>query len=332
MKEVNAKAHPAYVSPEELDADIRDAIMATAGILGALYDFPKPMRDQFLGVDISEEDWTPGFYTDWPDERLWKSMPLERHPLTDVLRTARAYAFQEGGWPDDGSLETIHDEIVPIIEQLPQRDINGIETVANRSSPDPIGSAPPRNETWKKAGRLRRVADMFTARRSLDQGCWLSIADLALLSGLGEQTVRTTISREGLRAVTREMEARSDDDLRAAEINGLDSGDAHDFLSRRRHFIPSRAPTRESMGDAARRIVLEGFGPFPERLERLLAVRGMTPATLTELAGTPLDWTDSLVKGASVEPRLDDIVRLSRALDCAAGRFAALAIEHLLSD
>lgn len=326
------KQHPDYISSEELEADIRYVIMATAGILGALYHFPKQMRDEFLGVDIPEEDWQPGFYTDWPDDHLWQDMPIEHHPLTQILRVARAYAFQEGEWPDEHRLKDIWDEIAPIADHLPRTDINGLPTPARRSlgSFSPLPNDPP--EMRREVGRLRRVIDMFEARWDLDRGNWLTIAQIAILSGLGEETVRTTINKEGLRTAPRESGGRGRaDEGKAAEINGLSNAEARDFLSRRRGFIPSRSTGVEPPAAVAERILFEGSGLFPDRLKRLLAARGLTPAELAEAAGTPPDWTDAIVAGATTEARIEDLVRLARALDCAPGRFAAIAVEHLLT-
>lgn len=325
------KQHPDYISPEELDRDIRHVIMATAGILGTLYHFPKSMRDEFLGVDLPEEDW-PGLYANWPADHLWQDMPIEQHPLTNVLRDARAYAFQDGEWPDKQGLEEVWHEIAPIADHLPRTDVNGLPTPARRSlgSFSPLPNDPP--EMKREVGRLRRVIDMFEARWDLDRGNWLTIAQIAILSGLGEETIRTTINKEGLRTAPRESGGRGRaDEGKAAEINGLSNAEARDFLSRRRGFIPSRDSGAELPAAMAKRILVEGSGPFPERLRRLLAARGLTPAELAEAAGTPPDWTDAIVAGATTEARIDDLVRLASALDCAPGRFAALAVEHLVT-
>lgn len=321
---------------DQIDADLRDLIDATGGILAALFHFPDAMRDQFLGVEVGDQEWWDGAYSDGPDEALVAQIPLDRHPMVDVVRQAYAYAYQLDGAPSDA--EALWYEVAPVRDHLPATSINGLPTQMNAS-----GGLP--GEKHAGTGRILRVLETFEARYRLNAGLNLAIDDLALLADMAPMTVRTSLSKEGLRlldptpadgevtapdsgmAATNPSRAGRDDSKRSM----LGNAEAHDWLSRRRGFIPNRQPgTGVDWKVVARSAFSEPVSNFPAVLHRIANLAGMSGSDIAAVAETDIAWAEGLLRGDTVSIDVEAFVRLAQALHVEPANFAGQAVAHLL--
>lgn len=321
---------------EQIDADLRSLVDATAGILAALFHFTDEMRDQFLGVEVGDQTWWDGAYSDGPDPAIVSSIPLDRHPMVDVVRQAYAYAYQQEGAPSD--VETLWCDVAPVSDHLPTTYVNGLPTQMNQVN----GLL---HEKDVGVGRIRKVLDTFQARYHLNAGNDLTVDDLALLADMAPTTVRTSLSKEGLRlydptptdpdvlvygtggATTATLRQGRDGPKR----NMLANADARDWLSRRRGFIPNMQPgTGIDWKTVARNAFAEDIANFPAVLKRICNLAGMDSSAIRSATGKDLAWVEGLLNGKPVEIDIDALVALAGALHVEPARFASQAVAHLL--
>lgn len=315
---------------EQVEADLRSIIDAMGGILATLFYFPDEMRDQFLGIEIGDREWWAGAYSDGPGDDLVSRIPLDRHPMVDVVRKAYAYAYQLDGAPSDESdVEMLWYDVAPVSDHLPVTYINGLPTQMNYVN----GLS---NEKDTGIGRIRRVLDTFTARYELNTGHSMTVDELALLADMATGTVRTSLSKEGFRLYVPEPLASGEFTIGRKNLpeigrNVLSNEDAKAWLSKRRGFIPNRQPgTGIDWKIVARNAFSEEVTNFPVVLKRICNLAGMDAFDLgTATAKNPV-WIEGLLNGEKVEIDMDALVRLARLLHIEPAKFASHAVAHLL--
>lgn len=316
------------ISRDQLEDDLRQMTAVMAGIVGALFHFPKDKRDQFLGVKIDEDIWTPGFYTDGLDDAQISKIIIDQHPFVIIVRDAYDYAYQVEG-ARDIDLETLWYEVAPVRDQLPSQDINGLPTPMNYTD-----------------GRIRRVLDTFEARYDLNSGAALTVEQLALLANMAPATVRTSLSKEGFRLL--EPDVSGPNDLvfdpaadwgtvpprrpnKKPKRNELSNPDAVDWLSRRRGFIPNKqAGTGLDWKTAARNAFAEDITNFPAVLKRIVNLAGMETREISAAITRDTNWVEGLIGGKRVEIDVEALVRFADLLQVPPARFASQAVAHLL--
>lgn len=316
------------ISRDQLEDDLRQMTAVMVGIVGALFHFPKAMRDQFLGVKIDEEAWSPGFYTDGIDDGDIARFNVEQHPFVAIVRHAYDYAYQVEG-AHDFDLEVLWYEVAPVREQLPAQDINGLPTPMNYVD-----------------GRIRKVLDTFEARYDLNSGKSLSVEQLALLANMSPATVRTSLNKEGLRLVdptpkgpgvisldpSEEWGTRpSGYEKKGPKRNQLGNPEALDWLSRRRSFIPNKqVATGVDWKTAAKNAFAEDVSNFPAVLKRIVKLSGISRPEIAAAVQKSEDWVDGLIGGERVEIDIAALVRFAGLVQVPPARFASQAVAHLL--
>lgn len=317
------------ISHDQLEDDLRQMTATMMGIVGALFNFPQEMRDQFLGVKIDEEAWAPGFYTDGLDDAQVSRILVEQHPFAAIVRNAYDYAYQVEG-ARDVDLETLWYDVGPVREHLPVQDINGLPTPMNYVD-----------------GRIRRVLDTFEARYDLNSGSSLSVEQLALLANMAPATVRTSLSKEGLRLIDPTPKGPDVINLDPSEEWGtrpsglvrkgpkrsqLSNPEALDWLSRRRGFIPNKqAGTGLDWKTAAKNAFAEDVTNFPAVLKRIVKLAGMKTSEVSAATARDDSWVEGLIGGKRVEIDVGALVRLADLLQVPPAKFASLAVAHLLA-
>lgn len=315
---------------EQVEADLRSVIDAMGGILVALFHFPDEMRDQFLGIDIGDREWWEGAYSDGPSDDLVSRIPLDRHPMVDVVRQAYAYAYQLDGAPSDESdIEMLCDDVAPVSDHLPITYINGLPTQVNY-----VNGLPGEKDTGM--GRIRLVLDTFSARYQLNSGQPMTVDELALLADMATGTVRTSLSKEGFRLYVPEPLAAGEIRLGRKNLpeigrNVLSNEDAKAWLSKRRGFIPNRQPgTGIDWKTAAKNAFSEDVTNFPVVLRRICNLAGIDVFELGNATAKNPTWIEGLLNGEKVEIDVDALVRLARFLHIEPAKFASHAVAHLL--
>lgn len=316
------------ISREQLEDDLRQMTAVMVGIVGALFHFPKAMRDQFLGVKIDEEAWTPGFYREGIDDDDIARFSMEQHPFVAIVRHAYDYAYQVEG-AHDFDLEALWYDVAPVREQLPAQDINGLPTPMNYVD-----------------GRIRKVLDTFEARYDLNSGNSLSVEQLALLASMSPATVRTSLNKEGLRLVdpapkgskviqldpSEEWGTRpSGYEKKGPKRNQLGNPEALDWLSRRRSFIPNKqVGTGVDWKTAARNAFAEEVSNFPAVLKRIVKLSGISTSEIVAVTQKSESWVEGLIGGVGVEIDIAALVRFADLLHVPPARFASQAVAYLL--
>lgn len=316
------------VSRDQLEDDLREMTAVMVGIVGALFHFPQKMRDQFLGVEIDEEAWSPGFYTEGIDDGEVAQISVEQHPFAAIVRHAYDYAYQVEG-THDFDLEMLWYDVAPVREQLPAQDINGLPTPMNYVD-----------------GRIRKVLDTFEARYELNSGNSLSVEQLALLANMSPATVRTSLNKEGLRLVDPTPKGLNVVSLDTSEEwgtkpsgyirkgpkrNQLGNPEALDWLSRRRSFIPNKqVGTGVDWKTAARNAFSEDVRNFPAVLKRIVNLSGINTPEIAAATQKSETWVEGLIDGVSVEINIAALVRFADLLHVPPARFASQAVAYLL--
>lgn len=311
---MSKSSHIPY-SWEEIEEQVRDAILCQLSILQCLGPDADKLGEHYLGIDPDaletlDRDLAPDDYAE-----TLRAIPLERHHLHHLVRSAYAYAYQlfgcERTTPED------HYEIVcAVMEGFPQTDRHG--------NPSPLSSI---NDF-----PLRRVLETFLARWKLSDaeiGEGLTVRELALLSSMTVPAVRSSLSKEGFKLETplpRGEAGRRDDD-RGATLN---VDDALLWLSRRRSFIPNSRQKVEAPEAIIAKLFEDTEQPFDHVLRQAMIALRIDHATMAAEVMTPVEWVDGLARGAAVEINVAALRSIARRLKLPEPDFVARAVQHLV--
>jgi hypothetical protein len=289
----------------EIENSVREAVIAMASILGHFGpDDGGATVAAFLGREVGIPD------PQHMDEQEKASIDITRHFIHGHVRRAYAYAYQLDGW-EDASPEDVYEISCGLLSGYAQTDLHGEPTALNDLNDPP----------------LRRVLETFLARWSwAEEGSDLTVRQLALLANMTDATVRSSLSKEGLKLST------PDDDSGTLARNTLAAGDAQQWLARRRGFIPNRrGMTPELQRSAAEAVLDDRQTPFPDALRHIVSVSGQTIEEIAARSGTEADWVTKLLDGTPVEPDVGLLKRMADALGAPRAAFVGKAVGHLIS-
>jgi hypothetical protein len=300
-----SKASKVPFAWSEIEAEIRECILGQASIIANFGTGDRALVASFLGLEVDDGYIDP---TDPNDERL-ASIDLSRHLMFGMVERAYAFAYQLDGC-DEATTEDYHDIACGLLNGYAQSDSQGAMNSLNEGS---------------ERG-LRPVLETFLARWGwTHDGVGLTIRGLALLANMSEQTVRSSLSKEGFRM---ELNERDEKDPR----NELAPGQAMQWLSKRRSFIPNRGGVEPALRRAVvHDFVREGyFDPLPAVLTQILDAIDMSVEQLIERANVPAPWLRDLIAGKVVTIDIEAFKNLADALDAHRSSFVGLATRHLI--
>jgi hypothetical protein len=286
-----------------IEDQLRELIIAQASIIYVFGPVGSEARDAFLGVSGIAPD--PEEMSDEDKSRI----DIKRHGIYRLVRHAYDYAYQLDGYRDLSS-EDIYEIECGLLNGYPQTDMHG----------EPTGLSKLNDKSFK------RVLETCSARwRWSNEGEGLTVRELSLLANLGEPTVRSSISKEGLR-----LEAQFSDDQEDARAE-LSADDASQWLSRRRGFIPNRDGKSPELRSVLVSKTLEsGEIDFPAALKRILEIMETSIDKLNIEAKLPEDWLENLIAGHPVDINLPALKRMAKSLSTGIPEFASRAVRHLL--
>lgn len=292
---------------EEIENEVRDAILAQASILGTFGPGSGEVARAYLGIDF--EEWN---YHAMSKEEIG-SIDITRHNLHYYARNAYIYAYQLDGAEAVGS--DIWHDVDGLLEGFPQTDAEG-----ERSPFCTLNDFP-----------LRRMLETFYARWSLYNEEWcdwgLTVRQLSLLANMTVPAVRTSLSKEGFRLEKSQGSFKDDD-----RNYRLPRGDALLWLSRRRGYIPNRATLDlDVRGPVVAQLLANPELDFSTALARILDFTGDTAETLGQKTGQAADWLQGLLAGEGVAPDLPALRALAQAVGAPEPEFVGRAVTHLLS-
>ncbi|MCZ8133496.1 MAG: hypothetical protein O9248_00475 [Rhodobacteraceae bacterium] len=296
----------------EIENQIRTAILCQLDVLLNFGPDSAELARLFLGVDPDglDFDLRRGFEHEGEIER---TIPLERHGIYGVVRAAYHYAYQTDEWHSATS-ETYH---------LGSALLGGAYITADtEGEPSPLAKL---NDF-----PLRRVLETFVARWKLSNEEYrygLTVRELALLSNMTVPAVRTSLSKEGFK-LEANYRAESKDE------NGvLNEEEALVWLSRRRGFVPTRTdrPTEKELQYSQSMIAgwLDAL-PFPDALQRILAVTQKDTGSLAVAFSTDPAWLEGLIAGRPVAIGVDQLRKLAQLLGADEAAFVGKAVQHLI--
>lgn len=290
---------------DEIIRDVRIAILAMASLianLGPRKDCLKVAED-YVGVALDD------YCRNIEGHSQLDLIPVEEHQLYTVVMDAFDYAYQLGDPTDyDFSVETRAYEVGGILTAFPVCDFDGEPSPLDRLNPQ----------------KLRQVLETFEARWALDQGRDLSVSQLALLANMGEAAVRTSLSAEGIRTITRTGKG---------EKNQVPHADALVWLMGRRGFVPSRNNVEGSM--TSRDLVLSAFLSeslsFEAALKKATSALEKTTSDLATEGGLSVSWMRDLADPDVCAPiDLPALQRLADLLEVPVPLFVGRAVSALL--
>ncbi|CAN7733067.1 hypothetical protein LJR010_006042 [Ensifer adhaerens] len=303
------KTHAANRAPftrEEIIREVRLAALGLAShiaVFGHRQEAPR-IAAQYLGVELDDYN----FERD--GHHQLDSIPIEEHYLYNVVMDAYDHAYQIGDpFENPFNVDERAYEVDGILVGFPRADFNGEPTPLDRLNPQ----------------KMRQVLETFRARWSLDRGHDLTVTELALLANMGEATVRTSLSAEGIKTITA---------TEKGEKNQVPHADAVSWLSGRRGFVPTK--DRHRSGANHTELMFSLFSAqslsFEAALQKAIAATGEGEQVLGEQGGNSEDWLKKLL---SVDAVMDiDIValeKLSRTLGAPTPLFVGKAVTALLS-
>ena len=229
-----------------------------------------------------------------------------RHGLHRLARAAYLYAYQLDGW-ESYTAEMPHETSGLVGGAYAFADYEGEPTALD-----------PRSDM-----ALRRVFETARARWALTHDDWdLTVRELALLSGMAEATVRSTLSKEGFKL---QPAIGPDDDKSSYR---LPSHEALQWLGRRRGFQPNRdKPSPDRTRLAVRDALADRDVPFPTALARAAE---LSDVDLLGAPGVDPDWYRTLVEGGAASPDVGALSALADALGAPRALVAGRGVEHLL--
>lgn len=286
----------------EIEAQVRDAIIAMASILSAYGPQDDGMTvTAFLGqpVEIDQRNLM--------SQEDVESIDITRHELHRQARRAWCYAYQRDGW-----------------EKFQSEDVYEIGCGLMHGGYAMTDSdAEPTGLDYKNDLPLRRVFETAIARWTwAEEGSDLTVRELALLSNMAETTVRSSLSKEGFRLAQPE----SKDKDRSSYT--LSANDALQWLSRRRGFIPNASgPSPDRTHIAIRDTLADLAIPFPTAVKRSAELAGLSGM---DGSGVNPEWYAGLLDGRPVIPDVKSLVALADVFDVPRADFAARGVRHLL--
>lgn len=290
---------------EEIEDQIRLAILAQASILGQFGPSDPAVFQSYLGIET--DTWQP----EYMDQEQVASIPLERHVLYHQVKRAYLYAYQLDGF-EQASEEDWH-EMPGLLEGFPQTDFLGLPSPLCKLNDFP----------------LRRVLETYFARWSWHvEGFDLTIRQLSLLANMTIPAVRTSLSKEGFKLdQLRGSDSRRDDGSTAR----LSAEDAEVWLSRRRGFIPNRErPSAEPTSRTPSELLGDPSLAFPDLLKSLCKASDLEIPSLSERAGCSEAWLEEVVAGQPAEIDLAALRSIASNLGVPTPEFVARAVKHLL--
>ncbi|SHF00910.1 hypothetical protein SAMN05444279_1149 [Ruegeria intermedia] len=290
---------------EEIEEQIRLAILAQASILGQFGPSDPTVFQSYLGID------TDTWQADYMDEGQAAAIPLERHQIYHQVKRAYLYAYQLDGF-EQASGDDWH-ETAGLLEGFPQTDFLG--------EPSPLC---PRNDF-----PLRRVLETYFARWSWhEEGFDLTIRQLSLLANMTIPAVRTSLSKEGFKLEQlRGSDSRRDDGSTAR----LSADDAIVWLSRRRGFIPNRERNPKThVSKSAYDLMNDPKIEFPDLLRALIEVRSISFAGLAHEAKCSETWLEKLISGQDAEIDLAALQVIAQIFQVDTPDFVAKGVKYLL--
>ena len=306
-----SKSHQAPYTWEEIEEQVRSAILCQYAVLNDLGPRSDELLRLFLGIDpkaLDEAD-APGGAS---RAELLRTIPLDRHGLHNVARNAYAYAYQVDGW-DRATYEDHYMIDCGVMPGYPQSDMDG--------EPSPLSAA--------HDFPLRRMFETFLARWNLynpDYGGGLSVRELALLSNMTVPAVRTSLSKEGIKLDLTNARARDDD--RSATLNVRD---ALRWLEGRRGFVPNRVSGRESSAIAIADIFADHEVAFDQALRKALAALGTDTAQIAASSSVAPSWLSALTEGHPADIDIEALRSLARTLQVPEADFVSQGVRHLIS-
>lgn len=302
---------------ELIESQIRDAILCQATLLshfGPWIDNEDKVTRAYLGVGSGELD-----YHDMSNEEI-AAVDITRHSIYQMVRGAYVYAYQlEGAENWDGSDATWWHDADALLQSWPQTDAHG------EPSPfDTLNDFP-----------LRRMLETFFARWKLEkEGMSVSVRELSLLANMTVPAVRTSLSKEGIKLERQQAHDRRNSEEASFQ---LAAGEALDWLSKRRGFIPQRqkrSAEAKTLADQDARIalLLDRTQPLPTRLQTLLDSAGEdydeeAAAAAGIEAGSP--WITEILAGKSVTFDLKKASALAAYLHVSSPELAGELAWHL---
>lgn len=296
---------------KEIEDQVRTAIFCQFLSLHQYGPQDRALGDMFLGIDtdLLDPDLHRGQEHHGEAER---SVPLERHFIHTIARTAYLYAYQCDGW------KTATDETYHTACSLLGGAYSFTDTEGEHSPLSPLNDPP-----------LRRMLETFVARWKLSNEEYhggLTVRELALLSNMTVPAVRTSLSKEGFK-----LEATFRANAGKDENGALAEGDAIIWLSRRRGFVPTREDDANSLDTptASLSLWLETL-PFNQALRMALKELGTKHTGLVADFGADAAWLEGLAEGRSVTVDVALLRKLAKHLGANEAAFTAKAVQYLI--
>lgn len=302
-----SRANQIPYSWEDIEAQIRRAILAQASIISAFGPDHSGAVEAFLGVSANSVGDFDGMTT--AEEQAAK-IDISRHNIYHLVQRAYLYVYQLDGFQHT-SADDVYEIGCGLLNGYAHTDLHG------EDSPFcPLNDFP-----------LRRVLEAFLARWNWNKhGEGLTVRQLSLLANMAEPTVRSSLSKEGFRLQGQYSD--KDDDRRAQ----LSAGDALQWLSRRRGFIPNRGGIEpELRSSVVSDILSSGETSFSAALARVLDVTEVAPQQLVGTVQVSEQWLQGLLAGRPVEIDIPSLKRIAEALGASKVEFVGKAVQHLLS-
>lgn len=300
---------------ELIESQIREAILCQATLLshfGPWIDNEDKITRAYLGIESGELD-----YQDMSKEEI-AAVDITRHQIYQMVQPAYIYAYQLEGAEEMDDATWWHDADA-LIQSWPQADAHG------EPSPfDTLNDFP-----------LRRMLETFFARWKLEKEGWsVSVRELSLLANMTVPAVRTSLSKEGIKLERQQAHDRRNSEEASFQ---LAAGEALDWLSKRRGFIPQRqkrsAEARTFVDQEARiALLLDRGQPLPTRLQLLLDNVGESRDEKALTAGGTDDgspWIAEILAGKLVKFDLTKASALAAYLRVSGPELAGELAWHL---
>ncbi|GGB55406.1 hypothetical protein GCM10011316_29330 [Roseibium aquae] len=286
---------------DEIEDQVRRLIIAQAATLNEFGPDDKTIVSRFLGFE------TDAVLTEYPEEVRLRLEPTHHSVFNDAY-AAYQYLYQ---------LEDRHIADFYHWNRIGSGLLSGCyPTTDPEGEPTPLCrlNNPP----------LRRVFQGFFARfgMEVDGSYDPSLADLSILSGLSEASVRASLSKEGFT-----IERIGD-----SQTSVLAGKDAIVWLQKRRGFIPDQGPISPEALLARQLRLLNGDSPFPLALRRIIENQELSQAELASCTAVDASWLTDLFAGRKVSLDIDALTRLAHEFGLPRSKFVARAIEYLLED
>lgn len=284
----------------EIEDQVRDLVIAQAATLREFGPQDTSIVAEFLGFETDAD------LTEYPSE-VKDQLDPTRHSVFHDAYAAYHYLYQ---------LEDRHLADYSHWNRIGCGLLSGCYPTA-----DPEGETTPLCPMNNPP--LRQVLQGFFARFGLEvEEHSPSLADLSILSGLSEASVRASLSKEGFSI---EKSNKNDASVLPAE-------DAIVWLKKRRGFIPNKGTISPEALQARQLRIISGDTDFPQAIGWIIEAHEISESELASKASVDGPWLAGLIEGKQVAVDIDALVRLSEALGLPRSKFVARAVEHLLAE